>query len=77
MTISAQLHHQGRTPAWGAYSPGGKVSVHEVEGLEVLHARGDLCGHVDKASVTVKGRRRMSERDKEKIRDREQYLGLR
>lgn len=27
--------------------------MHEVEGLEVLHARGDLCGHVDKASVTV------------------------
>lgn len=27
--------------------------MHEVEGLEVLHTRCDLCGHVDKASVTV------------------------
>ena len=36
---------------------GREVTVDHIEGLEVLHARGDLTRHVDESSVAVGGRR--------------------
>ena len=53
MQMSRQRRQMSRYANEDGYVPGGQVAVDEAQRLEVLHAGGDLIGHVHHPAHTV------------------------